>query len=226
MEYITMNDRNHAKPVYDNYEISGCRELDDGAGRYVETCVDSEAQFWTLYGHINGQGVEAIGDFSSREAAEEAHYRITGSPYTGENEAARLRLMHAAPNLRDALRAALPFVQKWSDWVYQCEDYGEKSDQIDRQHARMLEAYTEATGRRKEEILAAIGIEHLMQADLFIFDELDERIAKPEYLHTVPDGFNPVVGHDWSRLTQANQKFALRSDVSSGQELSHFRGAS
>ena len=36
---------------------------------YVEQCTDDEADFWTLFGHINGQGVEAIGDFSSREAA-------------------------------------------------------------------------------------------------------------------------------------------------------------
>src|SRR5262245_31804316 len=92
-----------AGQVYDNYEIQGCREHGAGAGRYVEPCHDSEAQFWTLYGHINGQGVEAIGDFHSREAAEEVHYRITGLPYSGANVSERLRLMHSAPDLLEAL---------------------------------------------------------------------------------------------------------------------------
>lgn len=96
------------KPVYDNYEISGCRRIDvtgrpNPRGKSVETCGDGDAQFWTLCGHIDGQGVEAIGDFSSREAAEDVHFRITGSQYAGPNEAARLRLMHAAPRLLASL---------------------------------------------------------------------------------------------------------------------------
>jgi hypothetical protein len=135
-----MNDQKRAKPVYDNYEILGCRKLGDGAGRYVEPCDDKDAQFWTLYGHINGQGVEAIGDFSSREAAEEVHFRITGSPYTGANAAAQLRLMHAAPKLRDALWAALPLVEAEMNTAYNVyDDDGTCGDEIDRQFGRMLE---------------------------------------------------------------------------------------
>jgi hypothetical protein len=99
------------KHVYDDYEISGCRrynedEKDDR--QYVEPCDDAEARFWTLYGHIDGRGVEAIGDFHSRRAAEEVFYRITGQPFTGSYQAgARLCLMHAAPKLLAALEGVL-----------------------------------------------------------------------------------------------------------------------
>lgn len=94
--------------VYDNYEISGCRRIGDRADSPAEPCGDADAQFWTLYGHIDGQGVEAIGDFATREAAEDVYSRMTGQAFTGEYEAdARLRLMHAAPRLRDALQGML-----------------------------------------------------------------------------------------------------------------------
>ena len=92
--------------VYDNYEISGCYRLNDEGepdpdGSSVERCDDdSQAQFWTLYGHIDGQGAQAIGDFPSRADAEQVYRRIVGEPFTGSYEAgARLRLMHAAPEL-------------------------------------------------------------------------------------------------------------------------------
>ena len=103
--------------IYDYYEISGCyRFNDDGArdpnGSYVERCDDeAQAQFWTIYGHIDGQGVEAIGDFASRKAAEAVYLRIVGEPFTGSYEAgARLRLMHAAPAL---LAACELVVDRW-----------------------------------------------------------------------------------------------------------------
>lgn len=60
---------------FDAYEIHGCRDF----GGYVEQVPDTEAQFWSLYGHIPGEGLECIGDFSSRAAAEEIRQRITGS---------------------------------------------------------------------------------------------------------------------------------------------------
>jgi hypothetical protein len=95
--------------VYDNYEISGCCRFDDGDGRtFTETCVEEAAQFWTLYGHVNGEGVQAIGNFKSRVAAEQVFFRITGQPFTASYEASpRLRLMHAAPALLEALRETL-----------------------------------------------------------------------------------------------------------------------
>lgn len=95
--------------VYDNYEISGCvvRGVEDGMEHVEVASGDETPHFWTLYGHIDGQGVEAIGDFPSREAAEEVYHRITGQDFTGLYEADdRLRLMHAAPRLLDALSLA------------------------------------------------------------------------------------------------------------------------
>jgi hypothetical protein len=63
---------------FDVYEIHGVREFDDGNGKYCEQVPDDEAAFWSLYGHIPGQGVECIGDFTTRDAAEEVYARITG----------------------------------------------------------------------------------------------------------------------------------------------------
>ena len=93
------------KRVFDNYEISPCKKYHhtDGAS-YIETCEKAEAEFWTLYGHIFGEGVFAIGDFNSRDAAESTFYRITGQQFTASYGAnAHLQLMHAAEELAEAL---------------------------------------------------------------------------------------------------------------------------
>ena len=96
--------------VYDNYEISPCtrtEEPDKPGHFYFEVCEPREADVWTLYGHIDGEGVEAIGDFATREHAEEVFRRITGIHFTGSREVpARLRVMHAAPELLAALKDA------------------------------------------------------------------------------------------------------------------------
>jgi hypothetical protein len=71
---------------FDRYEIGPCRRLlEDGktVRFYYEACAAKDADVWTLYGHIPGQGAEAIGDFDSREQAEEIYARITGEPYAG-----------------------------------------------------------------------------------------------------------------------------------------------
>jgi hypothetical protein len=79
--------------VYDYYEISGCRRYAEyvPAEGYegmttqqicLERCADGEAELWTLYGHIPRQGLEAIGEFPCREAAERVYYRITGRRYS------------------------------------------------------------------------------------------------------------------------------------------------
>lgn len=60
---------------FDAYEIHGCKEYDNA----VEQVEDAEAQFWSLYGHIPGQGLECIGDFKNRQHAEEILRRITGA---------------------------------------------------------------------------------------------------------------------------------------------------
>lgn len=65
--------------AFDDYEIHGVAEFTDLLGnRFCESVPDEEAQFWSLYGHIPGQGLESIGDFRTRQQAEEVLGRITG----------------------------------------------------------------------------------------------------------------------------------------------------
>lgn len=66
------------KARFDNYEVHGVKEWDGDC----EQVPDEEAHFWTLYGHIPDQGLEAIGDFISRKAAEDVMERITGVSIT------------------------------------------------------------------------------------------------------------------------------------------------
>jgi len=66
---------------FDDYEIHGVREFGDGIARFCEQVPDAEAEFWSLFGHIPGQGLEGIGDFKTRQHAEEIYARITGRPY-------------------------------------------------------------------------------------------------------------------------------------------------
>jgi hypothetical protein len=40
--------------------------------------LSSAADFWTLCGHIPGQGVQAIGDFDTRQHVEEVFSHVTG----------------------------------------------------------------------------------------------------------------------------------------------------
>jgi hypothetical protein len=67
---------------FDDYEISGVRAFGSGAERYCEPVPDTDAEFWSLYGHIPGEGVECIGDYKSRQAAEEMYARITGRRFS------------------------------------------------------------------------------------------------------------------------------------------------
>jgi hypothetical protein len=69
---------------FDAYEIAPCkrfREEGEGDRFYYEPCKPEGADVWTLYGHIPGSGIEAIGDFASCELAEEVYARITGERY-------------------------------------------------------------------------------------------------------------------------------------------------
>jgi hypothetical protein len=69
---------------FDDYEIQPCRryvDADQPDLGFVEPCAPFEADFWTVYGHIPGAGVDAIGDFHTREHAEEVFARITGRRY-------------------------------------------------------------------------------------------------------------------------------------------------
>jgi hypothetical protein len=80
---VAPNARSDLPTPFDGYEIHGVRQFGRGKSRHCEQVPDEEAQFWSLYGHIPGQGVECIGDFKSREFAEEVYARITGEPYSG-----------------------------------------------------------------------------------------------------------------------------------------------
>lgn len=77
---------------FDDYEIGPClRHEEPGSpGQHTfEPCEPHEADVWTLYGHVPGEGVHAIGDYASREHAEEVFARITGRRYGTEPLAAR-----------------------------------------------------------------------------------------------------------------------------------------
>jgi hypothetical protein len=67
---------------FDGYEIHGVCEYNKDTDPYCGQVPDSEAEFWSLYGHIPGQGLECIGDFKTREFAEEVYARITGRRLT------------------------------------------------------------------------------------------------------------------------------------------------
>ena len=75
---------------FDDYEIHGMKRLpcqgqeEESIGRIINDCEqvsDAEAQFWSLFGHIPGRGLDCIGDFATREHAEEILARITGRPH-------------------------------------------------------------------------------------------------------------------------------------------------
>lgn len=66
---------------FDNYEISSVRRYGQGADSFCEQVNDDEAEFWSLYGHIPGAGLDCIGDFKTREHAEEVYSRITSRYY-------------------------------------------------------------------------------------------------------------------------------------------------
>lgn len=77
---------------FDAYEIQPCRryiDMDEPDIAFVEPCQPYEADFWTVYGHIPGEGVQAIGDFDTREHAEEVFAQITGQSYNQATPKAR-----------------------------------------------------------------------------------------------------------------------------------------
>jgi hypothetical protein len=201
------------KPVYDNYEISGCRRIDlagrpNPNGKSVETCGDGDAQFWTLCGHIDGQGAEAIGDFHSREAAEEVFYRITGDAYVShEHVVNRLRLMHAAPLLLEALEPYAIYAKNRMEWA-NGEDNEDAVDYIAR---KSVHAYTEATPRPPGADAVTRQIERLLKAGYFRDWDHPNKVC-PDFA-----GLNAsyvtwmVLG--WENLDRSQQKQMLREFV-------------
>jgi hypothetical protein len=81
---------------FDAYEINGMNRLPSGqgleeepVGRVINDCeqvADDKAEFWSLFGRIPGQGLDCIGDFPTREHAEEMFARITGRRYADDAE--------------------------------------------------------------------------------------------------------------------------------------------
>jgi hypothetical protein len=61
---------------FDGYEIHGVKTFGRGRKRFFE-----QADHWSLFGHIPGQGLDCIGDFATRDHAEEVFARITGRGY-------------------------------------------------------------------------------------------------------------------------------------------------
>jgi hypothetical protein len=130
--------------LYDNYEISPCRryeEPDSPQKFYFEVCEPDEADVWTLYGHINGEGVQAIGDFTNREAAEEVFYHITGLKFTGSYKAdTHLRVMRTGQKLLIALRELAEHADEDCPAAYRSRHFSDALEQ-----ANIVIA--EATGR-------------------------------------------------------------------------------
>ena len=71
---------------FDCYEIHGVKEYEEFGNKYCEQVSDEEADFWSLYGHTPGQGLSCIGDFKTREHAEETYARITGRAYSSAGD--------------------------------------------------------------------------------------------------------------------------------------------
>jgi len=86
-----MKQNDNLPTPFDDYEIHGIRRLnaipgqeEDPEGIVIGDCEqvdDSQAEFWSLFGHIPGQGLDCIGEFTTREHAEEVYARITGRPF-------------------------------------------------------------------------------------------------------------------------------------------------
>ncbi len=66
---------------FDAYEIHGVTEYKESGNKWCEQVPDHQASFWSLYGHVKGEGLFCIDDFKTREDAEEIFTRITGQTY-------------------------------------------------------------------------------------------------------------------------------------------------
>ena len=127
--------------LFDNYEISPCRRYEepDSPGKfYFEVCEPHEADVWTLYGHVNGEGVQAIGDFTNRESAEEIFCRITGLKFIGSYTAdAHLRIMHMGHELLTALKELAQHANEDCPRENRTRHF---TDALDQAHAAIAEA--------------------------------------------------------------------------------------
>jgi len=72
---------------FDAYEIHGVKVFKESGNKWCEQVPDHEAEFWSLYGHIPGQGLTVLGDFTTRKHTEELYARITGRRYSEGSDA-------------------------------------------------------------------------------------------------------------------------------------------
>jgi hypothetical protein len=70
---------------FDDYEVHGIRAVEPYYEDF-EQVDDSDAQLWSLFGHIPGHGLECIGNFDSRQLAEAVYARITRRHYPQTKE--------------------------------------------------------------------------------------------------------------------------------------------
>jgi hypothetical protein len=200
-----------ASPVYDNYEISPCRRCEEPGkpGQYYfEVCEPHESDVWTLYGHIERQGVEPIGDFSSRKAAEEVYYRITGEAYGSHEQVAdRLRLMHAAPLLLEALEPYAIHAKNRMEWA----NGEDNEDTVDHIFGKLVDAYAEASPRPPGASVVTRQIERLLQAG-YLYDWDDASKTYPEFI-AANLGFIPQSMWSWSGLDRSQQERMLHEYV-------------
>ena len=144
--------------LFDNYEISPCRRFEepDRPGCFwFEVCDPEEADVWTLYGHSEGEGVTAIGDFACRQAAEEVYHRFTGQPFPGSYQAdAHIRRMHLAG-------AAFAVLERAADeleiWQLGCGKEGDPDTQAILRDSRRLIAIAAGAEGQLDFVPATIG---------------------------------------------------------------------
>lgn len=79
-------------PVFDAIEIAPVAVYEDGECEPYESLADipkTEVQqiLWSIYGHTPGEGVQCIGDFTTRDHALEVIRRLLGDlrPYRGNH---------------------------------------------------------------------------------------------------------------------------------------------
>lgn len=71
---------------YTGFQVQGVKVKQDDEGEYIESCSDDEADHWSLYGILEEGGVECIGDFKSREIAEECCKKIYNFAFDCRNK--------------------------------------------------------------------------------------------------------------------------------------------
>lgn len=113
---------------FDAYEIHPVAVVGhEGGIEIVEPVHDdvTKPDFWSLYGHVPGMGLECIGDFASFEAAAAVYARITGHPYGDEPLANAARAARGEAALAAASGGAGPeaLTDQLADLQHWCAEH-------------------------------------------------------------------------------------------------------